>query len=200
MKKKSIWTLKLNTATLALIPMAVAINYIGKMIAATLKLPLWLDSIGTIFTAFVAGPIAGAIVGGLTNVISGLTDPISLVYALTNIAIGLVAGVLAAKATKKTFAWALSTGIVIALVAIVVSTPLNIMVWDGFTGNAIGDAALGWALASGWPLWLGSLLDEVIVDLPDKIVVTLIVYGLYKAVPENLLLTFGNQDEIESLD
>ena len=41
------WSLKINTASLVLIPAAVGINYIGKLFAGMLKLPLWLDSIGT---------------------------------------------------------------------------------------------------------------------------------------------------------
>ena len=40
MKKSNIWTLKLNTATLVLIPAAVGINYLGKLFAGVLKLPL----------------------------------------------------------------------------------------------------------------------------------------------------------------
>ena len=54
MKKSNIWTLKLNTATLVLIPAAVGINYLGKLFAGVLKLPLWLDSIGTCLAAMMA--------------------------------------------------------------------------------------------------------------------------------------------------
>ncbi len=50
------WSLKINTASLVLIPAAVGINYIGKLFAGMLKLPLWLDSIGTCLAAALAGP------------------------------------------------------------------------------------------------------------------------------------------------
>ena len=48
MKKQSMWSLRLSTAALVLIPVAVGINYIGKLVVSLLKLPLWLDSIGTV--------------------------------------------------------------------------------------------------------------------------------------------------------
>ena len=55
MKKNSMWSLKFNTAALVLIPAAVGINYLGKLFAGALKLPLWLDSIGTMLSACLAG-------------------------------------------------------------------------------------------------------------------------------------------------
>ncbi len=67
-----------------LIPAAIGINYVGKLFASMLKLPLWLDSIGTCPAASLAGSLVGALAGFLTNVIYGLTmDPISTVYGLT---------------------------------------------------------------------------------------------------------------------
>ena len=93
---KGLWSMKFNTATLVLIPAAIGINYLGKLFAGLLKLPLWLDSIGTCLAAVLAGPIVGAICGAANNIIYGLTaDPISTVYALTQIAIGIVVGVMA---------------------------------------------------------------------------------------------------------
>ena len=39
-----------------LIPVAVAINFTGSFIASSLKLPLFLDAIGTVFISLIAGP------------------------------------------------------------------------------------------------------------------------------------------------
>ena len=43
----------------------ILMNYVGKMVAEKLALPIWLDSVGTVFTAYVFGPVCGAIVGRL---------------------------------------------------------------------------------------------------------------------------------------
>ena len=43
----NVFKTKLDTASLVLIPACIGINYLGKLFASVLKLPLWLDSIGT---------------------------------------------------------------------------------------------------------------------------------------------------------
>lgn len=89
---KNIFKTKLNTASLVLIPACIGINYLGKLFASVLKLPLWLDSIGTCIGGALGGPIIGAICGAANNLIYGFTtgDSITLVYALTSLGIGLV--------------------------------------------------------------------------------------------------------------
>ncbi len=200
-KGKSLWSLNFNTATLVLIPAAIGINYLGKLFAGVLKLPLWLDSIGTCLAAVLAGPIAGAICGAANNIIYGLTmDPISTVYALTNIAIGLTVGILAHKGFMKNIKLSLVTAVAAGLVAVVVSTPLNMAFWGGTTGNVWGDAVYAWALANNLPVFLASFIDELIVDLPDKIAVLLIVFAISKSLPKSLVSLYQSSDTIDSLD
>lgn len=93
--RTSMWKFKLSAATMTLIPAAVGINYVAKALAEGLKLPVWLGSLGTFLASMLAGPVAGAISGFINNVIYGLTlSPISTVYAITSIGIGITVGVL----------------------------------------------------------------------------------------------------------
>jgi len=198
--KKNIWSFNLSTASLVLIPAAVGINYIGKMFAQLLKLPLWLDSIGTILASFLAGPIIGALAGLINNVIYGLTmDPVSFIYGLTSVAIGLVAGILARKGFIASWGKAVVLGVIIALTSAVVSTPINIFFWNGQTGNIWGDTLFAAVMGGTKAVWLASFLDEFVVDLPDKIIVVLISYVLYKSLPKNLLQLYNTKSEIEEL-
>lgn len=82
----NVFKTKLDTASLVLIPACIGINYLGKLFASVLKLPLWLDSIGTCIGGALGGPIIGAICGAANNLIYGFTtgDSITLVYALTS--------------------------------------------------------------------------------------------------------------------
>ncbi len=87
-----------STLTLSLIPVAIVVNIVvGQIVQNVLKLPVYLDSIGTVLVAVVAGPLAGAITGALSNVLWGilLSSPISIPFAITAFAIGLLAGILA---------------------------------------------------------------------------------------------------------
>lgn len=204
MKQKnnnSPWSLQINTASLVLIPSAVGINYIGKLFAGMLKLPLWLDSIGTCLAACLAGPVVGAISGMINNIIYGVTmDPISTVYALSQAGIGIVVGLMAYYGGMKRVRGALLTGLLAGLAAVLISTPLNIQFWGGTTGNLWGDIAYAAAAAKGLPVWLASTIDEIIVDIPDKIVVLLLVAGLYKGLPKSLRSLYQSNRRIESLD
>lgn len=198
---KKLWSMKMNTATLVLIPAAIGINYLGKLFAQLLKLPLWLDSIGTCLASMMGGPIVGAIVGAVNNIIYGLTaDPISTIYALTNIGIGIAAGVLAYKGFLKTLKGAVLSGLLVGLVAVLISTPLNLIFWGGMTGNSWGDIAFAACAAKGLPAWIASAVDEIIVDIPDKIAVLLIVYAIGKGLPKSLLSLYQSGEGIADLD
>lgn len=93
-------TKQFDTRTIVLIPIAIAINIIlGQTVSAALKVPVYLDSIGTILVGVLAGPIAGALTGGLANLIWTyvLPAPFHSDYAapffIVAVEIGLLAGV-----------------------------------------------------------------------------------------------------------
>lgn len=199
-KQKSMWSLRLSTAALVLIPVAIGINYIGKTIAAALKLPLWIDSLGTILASMLAGPIVGGLAGIINNIIYGFTqDPISTVYAITSLFIGIVVGALSYTGWLKSFGKACILGLIVGLVAAIVSTPLNIIFWGGQTGNVWGDALLAVMLKEGYPVWLASFFDSVVVDIPDKFVSVLICYFIFKGLPNNVKNLYRGGQKIEEL-
>ena len=84
-----------STRVIALMPMAIAINIVlGYTVANILKLPIYLDSIGTIFVGVLAGPIAGALTGILSNLIWQVVIPGQSIGPFAPVAgvIGLLAG------------------------------------------------------------------------------------------------------------
>ena len=89
-----------DTRTIVLMPLAIAINIIlGQTVAAALKIPIYLDSIGTILVGVVAGPIPGALTGFLANILwtyvvpPPFQGPASAAFALVAAVIGLLAGI-----------------------------------------------------------------------------------------------------------
>jgi energy-coupling factor transport system substrate-specific component len=185
---------KLTTMIIVLIPVAVGINYAGKFFAEALKLPLWLDSIGTVLAAMLAGPIVGGISGAINNIIYGLTvGPVSFIYALTSVGIGIVAGLLyKAKMFENAFR-ALISGLIIAVVATVISVPINVIFWEGQTGNVWGDALFAFLRSKNVGIWLASFFDELVVDLVDKVLTVFIAYGIFRALPKSLIYNFRQE-------
>lgn len=192
MSLKDAFRWKLSTMGLVMIPVAVGINYVGKEIANALNLPMWLDSIGTILSAVVAGPWIGAISGAVNNVFFGLTmdGGVSIVYGLTSIAIAIVAGILAYLGWFRSLPKAILAGIIIALTSAVVSTPLNVIYWGGTTSKALGDAIFASMMAAHLGIWFSSFVDELTMDLIDKIIVAILVYFLYMGLPKRFLQSF----------
>jgi hypothetical protein len=86
-----------STRVIVLMPVAIAINIVlGYTVQTVLKLPIYLDSIGTILVGVLAGPLAGALTGILSNLIwqyapgigGGTIGPFAVVAGV----IGLLAG------------------------------------------------------------------------------------------------------------
>jgi hypothetical protein len=90
-----------DTRTIVMIPIAIAINIVlGQTVGTALKIPLYLDSIGTILVGALAGPIPGALTGLLANLIwtfvlagTPFGSAFAWPYAIVAAEIGLLAGV-----------------------------------------------------------------------------------------------------------
>jgi len=125
-------TSQFDTRTIVLIPIAIAINIIlGQTVSAALKIPVYLDSIGTILVGVLAGPIAGALTGGLANLIWTyvLPAPFHSDYAapffIVAVEIGLFAGIFGrlgffrSRPETSTNRLAIGAAVVVAIVVVI---------------------------------------------------------------------------------
>ncbi len=140
-----------DTRTIVLMPIAIAINIVlGQTVAAALKIPVYFDSIGTIFVGVVAGPIPGLLTGILANLVwtyilpapfrSDFAAPFFVVAA----EIGLLAGVfgwLGWFRSRPDTPWPrlLAGGLVVAGIALVVFV-YGFIPFYGGTFTFFGDA------------------------------------------------------------
>ena len=86
-------TEKISVQKICMIAFAICINFVGGQIALFLKLPIYLDSIGTVFVAAVLGPFYGMLPNLLSGLLMGMTvDIYSLYYAPVGIILGFVKG------------------------------------------------------------------------------------------------------------
>ena len=183
--RTSMWKFKLSAATMTLIPAAVGINYVAKALAEGLKLPVWLGSLGTFLASMLAGPVAGGISGFINNVIYGLTlSPISTVYAITSIGIGIAVGVLHANGWFSSARRVFVSAIIIAIVSAVISTPLNVIFWGG-------DSLFAVMVANHAPVWLASFTDEFVLDILDKVCVAYLAFFIYRQLPKRMVHFFS---------
>jgi hypothetical protein len=88
-----------TTRTIVLMPIGIAINVaLGAAIANAVKIPIYMDSIGTILVGVLCGPVAGAATGALGNILWSYVIPPPFQYtpaaafAIVAAVIGLISG------------------------------------------------------------------------------------------------------------
>ena len=69
-------TEKISVQKICMIAFAICINFVGGQIALFLKLPIYLDSIGTVFVAAVLGPFYGMLPNLLSGLLMGYLFPV----------------------------------------------------------------------------------------------------------------------------
>lgn len=168
---------------LVLCSVAIALNIILGIIASSLKLPLYLDTIGTIFIAVYFGPFYGATVGGATNLITGIIfSPKDIPFLIVSVVAGLVVGFISKK-FQFNFITATITGIVLSILCPLIGTPIGIFVYGGLTGTGL-DLLFVWLKESGNSIFVASFIPKVINNLLDKIGSCIIVYFIIKSMPD----------------
>ena len=175
--------------SILLIPVAIAINFVGFQIAQALKLPMYLDSIGTMLVGLIAGPWVGAATGLLTNLINGVFNPVYFAFTPIAILIGVLAG-LFSKYKMMSNPIKIGTSIVImTLILTVAQAPIIVYAFGGATGT--GSAAITAAfLASGKKIWESVFSSTIIVELADKGISLITAFLIAKSMSSRYLSKF----------
>ena len=176
-----------STNAMVLASFGIVLNIVAGLVVDLLKIPLlFLDTIGTILVSVILGPWVGAMTGGLTNVISGvLTNPKNIPFALVNIVIALVVGFIA-KYNRFNYKVAITTGIILSVVAPLIGTPIAVYVFGGLTGDA-NDVIFTWLLTSGQRIFTAAFIPRITGNFIDKIISCLVVAFLIQRLDQTPL-------------
>jgi energy-coupling factor transport system substrate-specific component len=194
----------LTTPRLIAIALCAALNFSIGSIVYLIKLPIYLDSIGTILCALLLYPdrraafICAWISGALSLILSGLLiNPFVPWFELTDVAIALFSAFVIATGTKTfrarpihpfTFTttillFGISTGIIAALV----SAPVVVYLFGGVTGS--GSAfVVAFFLKTGRQLLSAAILSGLTAEPIDKTLQVLIAALLFRATPKDFIV------------
>jgi hypothetical protein len=172
-----------TTRVIVLIPVAIAINIVlGYTVQTVLKLPIYMDSIGTIFVGVLAGPLAGALTGVLSNLIwqyapvigGGTIGP----FAITAGVIGLLAGLWGYLGVYRSRP---ASGTQLLVAAVVAAAIVILVAYPIFNNPAYTDPNIG-----GYPDWV--FTAAIVIAVVVAIVVAAFIYlrrdlaGLWVAI------------------
>ena len=160
----------------------VLVNFLGKRFAAALALPMWLDCIGTVFAAYVLGPISGALVGCTGSIINSYWDANASAYGLTSIFIGLCTGIAARKKYFESFFKSTSLAGGMAIGSALITTTLNLLLHSGNTGNIWGDGARDFFAERGAARVVACAVGELYLDFLDKLFTVLLLFFALKII------------------
>jgi energy-coupling factor transport system substrate-specific component len=187
-----------NTMTWVLIPVAIAINVAIGQIVVALKLPVYLDSIGTVLVGAICGPYAGALTGALSNTIWGFAiDPNALPWWPVALFIGYMAGRMAIWGFFKSWWKVVVTGFVIAITAAVISTPIAVYLYGGITASG-SSFITAYLLQTGQGVFQAVFSTSFLVEPVDKITTSMLAFAIVQGLSKRFIARFPRPENVET--
>lgn len=180
---------KMDKLSIFLIPIGVALNFIGAQIAMLLKLPVYLDAIGTIVVGALCGGWPGALVGVISNTINSITYPTYIWYGI----ISAIYGILAAYLSRKKVFCKLWSSILAALLFATIGGVLNSCItWILFGFDFATDTTAIFALplykVLGFSKFAAQMIAAIFMDVFDKELSILATYFILRSMPNRFLV------------
>ncbi|WP_066025287.1 ECF transporter S component [Enterococcus mundtii] len=188
---------KITTRMITIMALSIGINFLGGTIALWLRLPIYLDSIGTIFAGALLGPIPGVLTGLSSSLLSGVTmDMFSLYYSPIQIITGLLAGLIlpqklqahGLKSRLSLLAWTF----VLSAPGTILSSIITIQLFGGITSS--GSSAIVQLL---YGLGLNQAVSVTIVqaatDYLDRLLSVLVVSLVVLKLPNQVMAKTRNR-------
>lgn len=190
---------KLSVYQICLVALAVGINVAGGQLALLLRLPVYLDSIGTILTGAILGPFYGMLPNLLSGVIMGMTTDIySLYFAPVGMLTGLMAGLVLGRNTGKgrllgrgrgktgSCLWILLSALFVSVPGTAVSSLICSHLFGGITSSG---SSIFVQLLAKTPLGMTAsiFVIQILTDYLDRAISIFFVSSLIRTAPGGLL-------------
>jgi energy-coupling factor transport system substrate-specific component len=178
---------EMTGAALPFVAFCIALNLTVGQITAALKIPLYLDSIGTILVAVLVGPWSAVICGSTANLLAAAFGNPSMIFFIpVVVVIGAFSGFLARRGWFRKWYLVVLGGILQGILAAVVSAPISAYVFGGVM-MAGTDFLVLYFRSVGNTLLNSVVYQGLASDPVDKLVSYLIVFFLTKNLPQRLL-------------
>lgn len=170
---------------LVFVALFAAMNIVGSYIALALKLPIYLDCLGTVLAAILFGPIYGAgcaIVSGLVN---ATMDYFALFFIPVGMLVGVLTGLLYQRGMLQGRRFFPGT-ILITLVSSAVASVIVAVLFGGMTSSG-SSYIVQWLHANGLSVEVSVFTVQLATDYLDKLIAIGTMLHLAKRIPSKYL-------------
>ncbi|MBR5408296.1 MAG: HD domain-containing protein [Lachnospiraceae bacterium] len=172
---------KQNLIALCVCAAGIILNLLFGTMVSALGLPIYLDTVGTVFAAVMGGFLPAVIVGFLTNIILSISTPSLLYFGVINVMIAVAAAYLVEQRKLKKlklFIWLIVSQVLIAGIfgALIPTFMYGIDLGSEFLSNDIYGTGLFSKIIS-------DILSNLIMNLLDKALAVTIAFLIYRLIP-----------------
>ncbi len=179
-----------NGPAIPLVAFGIALNLTIGQLAVLLKIPLYLDSIGTVLVAVLVGPYAGIATGSFANIMAAAFGNPTMMFFIPVVAvIGAFTGYLANAGWFKRWYLCIPGGILQGILAAIVSAPIATYLFGG-TMMAGTDALVYFFRSMGNNILTSVFYQGLTSDPADKTVSYLLVFFILRNLPLRLIGRF----------
>ena len=175
---------------IAFVPLAIALNLTLGTLTHALKLPIYLDAVGTIATTLLLGWKAGAIAGVGSFLLAGvITNPVLPWFAGTQATIAIYTHWVNQLGGFQNYRRTAVSGVGLGVIASIVSAPVIAYLFGGVTGSG-ASLIVGFLLSTGHSLLKSVFLSGIACEPIDKLIQCLLAFWLIRGLPPRLLANF----------
>jgi len=178
---------EMTGAALPFVAFCIALNLTVGQVTAALKIPLYLDSIGTVLVAVLVGPWSAVIAGSFANLLAAaFGNPSMMFFIPVVVVIGAFTGYLARAGWFRRWYLVALGGILQGILAAIVSAPISAYLFGGvmMTGT---DFLVLYFRSVGNTLLNSVFYQGLTSDPVDKLITYLLVFFITRSLPRRLL-------------
>ncbi len=162
------------------------LNLTGAAVASELRLPMYLDTIGTLLVAVIGGYLPGIIVGFVSNYIKAYADQSAIYYECLSVIMAVCASFFAERGWLKKVWGVISLTVLCALIGGGLGGVLTWFLY-GFAAEGISVGFVKRLYESGnFSLFQAQITGDILIDLADKVINMIVILPVFYFLPERI--------------
>lgn len=186
-KRKKGFRYDFNLLALLLIPIGVSLSVVGYQLSTIIKLPIFIDMIGTMMVSMIAGPWVGAASGILGNLVNGMLNPVSIPFALVSLSVAITTGYFSRMKFYTNIFGTVLAAVVVDVISAAASAIVTVLLFGGVTGTGT-DFITAAFLATGHQIWTSVMSTNLISGTVNIVVNLALALIIIHNIPARFLV------------